>query len=74
MKYLATTLALACLGADAALPQPAVVQPVPAGGLRQTLQQYHPSSGSAPRQLTPAEREELRRQLSEQSRSRQRRR
>ena len=74
MKYLAATFALACLGADVAPPAPAVAQPVPAGGLRQTLQQYHPSSGSAPRQLTPAEREELRRQLSEQSRSRQRRR
>jgi len=61
MKYLAATLALACLGANAGPPP----QQQPAGGLRQTLQQYQPASGAAPRQLTPVERAELRRQLSE---------
>jgi len=32
--------------------------------LREVLQQYHPGSAAAPRQLTPEERAELRRQLS----------
>ena len=70
MNYFAAMLALASLGAGAAPP----AQQAPAGGLRQTLQQYHPASGAAPRQLTPVEREELRRQISEQGRQRARRR
>lgn len=70
MNYFAAMLALACVGAGAA-PQ---AQQTPAGGLRQTLQQFQPASGAPPRQLTPVERQELRRQVSEQSSSRPRRR
>jgi hypothetical protein len=35
------------------------------GDLRQAVQQYHRDSSATPRQLTPVERAELRRQLSE---------
>jgi hypothetical protein len=35
------------------------------GDLRRAVQQYHPAGAPAPRQLTPVERAELRRQLSE---------
>jgi hypothetical protein len=47
-----------------------VAPPVPApaeADLRQSLRQYHPERTAAPRELTPHERAELRRQLSEQS-------
>jgi hypothetical protein len=70
MNYFAAMLALACASAGAAPPQ----QQSAAGGLRQTLQQYHPASGASPRELTPVERAELRRQLSEQPRPQPRRR
>jgi hypothetical protein len=69
MNYFAALLALACVSAGAAPPQQSA-----AGGLRQTLQQYHPASGASPRELTPVERAELRRQLSEQPRPQPRRR
>ena len=64
MKYLAAVL-LSWTGAQAAPPlQP--LPPPPTPGLRQALEQFHPGSGlPPPRQLTPGERAELRRQLSE---------
>lgn len=56
----------------AAAPAPPVVAPA-AASLRQAVQQYHPSSSApAPRQLTAQERAELRRQLLESRRARQR--
>ena len=63
MKYLAGAfLGLACLAAQA-VPPPNPDHP---SELRKALGQYHPASSVAPpRQLTPAERAELRRQLSE---------
>jgi hypothetical protein len=61
MKYFAAAMfALVCLGASAAPPP----QTTPVD-LRQTLQQYHAGSSAAPRQLTPVERAELRRQLAQ---------
>lgn len=39
-----------------------------AAGLRQVLQQYHSASPPPPRQLSPEERAELRRQLAESAR------
>lgn len=79
MKYLAAALGLAC-SAQAAPPVQTVSMPMPApaavpmtipveagGDLRQSLRQYHPDRTAAPRALSPVERAELRRQLSEQS-------
>lgn len=64
MKYLAAVL-LCWTGAQAAPPLPAL-HPAPAPGLRQALEQFQPGGGlPPPRQLTPGERAELRRQLSE---------
>jgi hypothetical protein len=58
MKYLAAALAFASAAAAAAPgSQPA--------DLRRVLQQYHPTRGPAPRELSPVERAELRRQLIE---------
>ena len=65
MKYLAVVFGLASAAACAAPPTP---PPAPAAAvvdLRQALQQYRLDSSAAPRQLTPVERAELRRQLSE---------
>ena len=45
------------------MPSAQSVQPV---NLRQTLQEYDRAEKAAPRQLTPSERAELRRQLAEQ--------
>jgi hypothetical protein len=64
MKYL---VAAAALYAAAAAAVPNAPRHVP--DLRQTLQQYHPgSTAPAPRQLSPVERAELRRQLVDQAR------
>ena len=64
MKYLAAVL-LCWTGAQAAPPVQALPQ-TPTPGLRQAVEQFHPGSGlPPPRQLTPVERAELRRQLSE---------
>ena len=64
MKYLVAAL-LSWTGAQAAPPPqaPPPAQQPPA--LRQALEQYHPGGSAAPRQLSPSERAELRRQLSE---------
>ena len=70
MKYLtAAALAVLCAGSFAAPPQPARQSPPPAPplDLRQLLQQYHGASDAVPRQLSEAERAELRRQLMEYS-------
>jgi hypothetical protein len=60
MKSLAALLAAVSV-ASAAAP----TQSRPPVDLRQTLQQYHPGSVAAPRQLSPDERAQLRRQLTE---------
>jgi hypothetical protein len=60
MKYL-VALFVGLFAALAAQAQP--LQRV--SGLRQALQQYHPGGALRPRELSPAERAELRRQLSE---------
>ena len=60
MKSLAAVLALASLSAAAAPPEQR-----PVHDLRQSLRQYHTAGTAAPRQLTPVERAELRRQLTE---------
>ena len=66
MKYLAVAFGLASSAASAA---PLALPPAPAPAvivdLRQALQQYHRDSSAAPRQLSPVERAELRRQLTE---------
>ena len=59
MKYLAAALAFA---SAAALAAPGSQPPA---DLRRTLQQYHPTRSPAPRELSPGERAELRRQLIE---------
>ena len=66
MKYLVAVL-LSWTGAQAAPPPHDPPPSRPAVDLRQALEQYHPGSGAeaAPRQLSPLERAELRRQLSE---------
>jgi hypothetical protein len=69
MKYFPAVLALAGLGATAA-PASAPTQP----DLRRILQQYDRGIVATPRELTPLERAELRRQLSEQQRRTQPRR
>lgn len=62
MKYLAAALALVCAGAFAEPRTP----PPPAPALRQVVQQYDAVRKTAPpRQLSAAERAELRRQVSE---------
>ena len=61
MKYLVAVL-LCWTGAQAAPPQ---VPPIPTQGLRQALEQFQPGGGIAQRELSPIERAELRRQLSE---------
>jgi len=65
MKYLAVALGLACAAAAAAPPTPAPGPALAVDDLRQALQQYHRDSSATPRQLTPVERAELRRQLSD---------
>jgi hypothetical protein len=72
MKYLAAVaLAVRCAAALAGPPQPIHSPAPPPPDLRQILQQYQVTSSTAPRaapkarQLTEAERAELRRQLSE---------
>lgn len=45
--------------------QPPAAPPLPVPDLRQAVQQYHPGTGAGPRQLTAAERAQLRRQLTE---------
>lgn len=79
MKSLSAALALACMAAQAAPPvvpampavpvvPPGAVEPVPvqaAPELRQVLRQYHPERDTVQRELTPVERAELRKQLSE---------
>jgi hypothetical protein len=62
MKTLAVVFALVGATANAAPPPP---PPAPPPDLRRSLQQYHEVSGTTARRLTPAERAELRRQLSE---------
>jgi hypothetical protein len=64
MKYLAVT-ALALAGAAAAAAQQSEPPAVPPADLRQALQQFQRATVPAPRQLSPNERAELRRQLSE---------
>jgi hypothetical protein len=61
MKYLVAVL-LSWTGAQAAPPQ---APPPPTPGLRQALEQFHPGGGIPQRELSPIERAELRRQLSE---------
>lgn len=63
MQYLAAALAVVCVAAGASAR--AGTQPPP--DLRRVLQHYHPDSKPAPRQLSPPERAELRRQLREQT-------
>ena len=66
MKYLACAV-LACAGAAGAAPAPEP-RPEPQPPLRQALQQYQPGATAPtppPRELTPLERAELRRQLVE---------
>lgn len=63
MKYLAAALAFASAAAVAAPGMPAPAD------LRRTLQQYHPTRSPAPRELSPGERAELRRQLIEYKQS-----
>jgi len=67
MKYLAVALGLACAAASAApqIPAPGPGPVLAVDDLRQALQQYHRDSSATPRQLTPVERAELRRQLSD---------
>jgi hypothetical protein len=60
MKYLVALF----VGIAAALPAHAQ-PPQRASDLRKALQQYHPAGPLRPRELSPAERAELRRQLSE---------
>ena len=62
MKYLAVVFALVGATANATPPTP---PPAPPPDLRRSLQQYHDVSGTVPHRLTPTERAELRRQLSE---------
>ena len=64
MKYLVAVL-LSWTGAQAAPPPHDPPPSRPAIDLRQALEHYHPGSGDAPRRLSPPERAELRRQLSE---------
>ncbi len=59
MKYLVAALAIASAAASAA---PGSQSPA---DLRRTLQQYHATRSPAPRELSPGERAELRRQLSD---------
>ncbi len=68
MKYVfALVLALGGLAAQAAPQRQEAPKPEPPRDLREALQQYHPGGGGTPalRQLTPEERAELRRQLSQ---------
>ena len=69
MNLLPAVLALASLGAWAAPPQLGGTQPQPQPrpqpDLRQTLHQFGQGGAPAPRQLSPGERAELRRQLIE---------
>lgn len=67
MKYLAAALGLACAAQAAPPVQPVSAPMPPEPDLRQSLRQYHPDRTATPRELTPIERAELRRQLSEQS-------
>ena len=74
MKLFAATLAFACLTAGAVVPPPPPTVPVPKGnpeqgGLRQALHDFFRKHASVPpRQLSPDERAELRRQLSQYGR------
>lgn len=60
MKYLVALLVVVFAGAPDRAPAATA-----ASELRKALQQYHPAGPIRPRELTPAERAELRRQLSE---------
>ena len=62
MKYLAAALAFASAAAMAAPGSQ------PPADLRRALQQYHPARSPSPRELSPGERAELRRQLTEYTR------
>lgn len=80
MKYaIAAAFALASLAAAAAPgsppPPPDIARVQHERDLRRTLEQYDsdPRGTARPRQLTPVERAELRRQLSEQGRVQRRR-
>ena len=64
VKYLAVLVVGACAGTAVAGKAPQ--RPLPPA-LRQALEQYHPQSVPAPRQLNAQEREELRRLLREQA-------
>jgi len=69
MKYLAAAVpALAWLAVQAAPMTPSWPPAPPPPDLRQAVQQYHPGSVAVPRQLSPAERAELRRQLTDYGR------
>jgi hypothetical protein len=69
MKYLAAVvLALPWMAIQAAPPPPVWAPAPPPPDLRQAVQQYHPGGAAAPRQLTPAERAELRKQLTDYAR------
>jgi hypothetical protein len=63
----ALALAAAALPAMAGGPHTSSTAPMVVPNLRQVLQQYHPGTTPPPRQLSPEERAELRRQLSESS-------
>jgi hypothetical protein len=66
MKYLAAAVsALAWTALQAAPTMPSRPSEPPPPDLRQALQQYHPGTSAPLRQLTSAERAELRRQLTE---------
>lgn len=64
MKYITAALLLAPVAIGAAQP----VQRAPAN-LRQVLEQYRRKVAPPPRELSPAERAELRRQLAESARA-----
>ena len=67
MKYLPAALALACASAGAAPRKPPRQPPADLRQSVELFQRYHGSLPLPPRQLTPGERAELRRQLSESS-------
>ena len=64
MKYLVGLVVGVCAVSSAAVKAPQRPQPM---DLRQVLEQYHPQSVPAPRQLNAQEREELRLLLREQA-------
>jgi hypothetical protein len=78
MKYAPLALVLVAVAGETAPPAVPVAVPIPISrsqpqphryhDLRQSLQQYHQAGAPAPRQLSAAERAELRRQLMEYDR------